>query len=388
MTIAPGQWDFGIVPVGSTSTAEIYIQNTGGTYLESVHVVTEGSAAFSVLHEQRQVAYGEEIILGPQGLAPGDEASFTVVYAPDSVGPEQFELGFVGDCFDSAITLHGRGNGEGPLCIAAPLSNAIWAYPGDIVDLDVSVDGSADGLQFQWLRFDSPTPGTGVPVEYVGDVASAPEPDDINTPRAQVLVEEEGSYRVSLRVLDADGDPVEADEDACDFTRIGGFADINVRPPHGLAFEVSWTVESEDESETQNVDLAILPPTAQGWREGFLACDPHNTRRDWGAPGPEGDCWFISGDARVHDFVERAEIVSPDLVEGGDPYEVGISYTGQAEAVEVTLKIYKDGELLSTQRTQMTRAERFWHAASVQRGGATGWRVDTVDALMPAGPWW
>ncbi|MFN3196870.1 MAG: hypothetical protein ACE366_00440 [Bradymonadia bacterium] len=390
-----GVLDFGLVMSGETSTRDITVSNPSERAVQISNILLNGSADFEPRVNGVDPRREPEVLFDPDndgqpGISPGGAVMISVTYTPPTAGADVGELTIMSDCAEPVtVELAGEVPGE-PFCGVYPDPSRVWAYPNEAIDLTPRIDGPAGELLYRWNIVEVPA---RVPIEIVDNFIDPAQPelggpiDSVDTPSAWFSPAVAGLYTFDLVVLDAmTGEPPVLDP-SCAEGRLGGEVLLDVRPPFGLTFELSWMPAVEGDDSSADGNLYVLHPRAPNWQRGLLRCGVNNTGPDWGEPGEtQDDCRLLSDDAVGGAGTERAEIAWPESTDDlGGLYEVGVEFGGVFTETLATLKIYADGVLVYEAMQLMTPEMRRWHVASV--GGSTGaWSIENRDRLYAEWP--
>ncbi|MFB6228520.1 MAG: choice-of-anchor D domain-containing protein, partial [Halobacteriales archaeon] len=110
IAVDPNQIDFGEVNVGSTATESVTVANEGNATLNISSVGISGADAgvFSVVSE------------GSDTVAPGEETTIEVEFAPDSAGDFSAQLDIGSSDTDESVDLSGTGEARAPSIAVTP----------------------------------------------------------------------------------------------------------------------------------------------------------------------------------------------------------------------------------------------------------------------------
>lgn len=220
----------------------------------------------------------------------------------------------------------------------------------------VTLEGGAvdDGeiVRWRWSLEDVPP----------GSRADAPRPNDRQTTR--FTPDLAGEYRITLRVVDDDGDAA-----TCDVL-------VRALAREGLRVEMFWDTNGTD------MDLHLLDSGADMWRTSsdcyFANCT--GGRLDWGLGGPDDDPRLDIDDINGY----GPENINIDEPRPGT-YRIGVyAYDGTGR---VTVRVYcgtASTEPVATFGPRRLRgrgsSHDFWRVADVEVGGGTC-RVAPLDAV-------
>jgi hypothetical protein len=117
LTITPASFSFGSVTAGSTQTLPAKLTNTGGSNVTITHATFSGSG------------YSTTGLNLPATLQAGQSASFNIVFAPPSAGPDNFTLSINSSASNPTLTAPVSGTAVG---VAALTANAASLSYGSV----------------------------------------------------------------------------------------------------------------------------------------------------------------------------------------------------------------------------------------------------------------
>lgn len=238
-----------------------------------------------------------------------------------------------------------------------------------LVPISFTGDAKDDGavVSWQWQMISQPS----------GSSAAPPSP--ANSPSTNFTPDIVGEYEMRLTVVDDDGN---VDTCECSVFALG----------EGLRVEIFWN-PPESPSDTTDVDLHLLHPTATAWFTDPGDCYYANCQYggvSWDAPGPADDPRLDLDDTDGYG-PENINIDDPVV---GHQYKVGVHYfsdDGQGPSA-VYVKIYcgltSMNPVYETGPQMLTAGggsmgNDFWKVASVTWNGFTC-SVNPINQIVPA----
>jgi hypothetical protein len=340
------------IVVGQTDVATLVVRAGGCDRLFLEPLRLDGNPAFEVTFVDAQntpLGTDDPDGDGTPGMAPGQTATLRITYAPAEAAHHRATLTV------RANTLEGEHRldleGDAIKCTPAFVTpTEVFVAPGLPVALFAQYMPSLAEIEtHEFVVTERPPGSVGQIGEEVlpGEGPAVLTPDDVSTPLAVFAADVPGVYTLALR---------SRGPTACEDDVVVPFYAPEMR---GLAAVVEWAPTDGDDPPS-TATLHLLAPGG-GLGDPVLDCHAGNARPDWGVPGETGDDPELGLQHGAERGMAAAALLAPqDTAAAGAPYLLGVAIEailpdanpeGPDEqpvgpALDVTVRIYQDGELV------------------------------------------
>ncbi|MES2644033.1 MAG: choice-of-anchor D domain-containing protein [Myxococcota bacterium] len=340
LTITPDSHHFGYVAVGERASTEFALRNTGGATLDITALsLTEAVFTYTIVDAL------------PLALAPGEETTVVVTFAPDAADnwSGQLEVASTDPLGPTRATLEGSGAGDLPVAVCYANPDTVTAVHEDTT----------------WYGNDSYEPNGYRISDYSWTLTTAPAGSSATMPsgtanRARFTPDLAGTYEAELVVTNEFG------------TRsVPCTATLEANPGGDLWVEMFWSHSGDD------MDLHLLEPGGELASTGdcyYGNCAGSFSTLDWGVTGDPEDDPSLDLDDIPGTGPENINIASP----ASGVYTVyvhdypGSVYVGDND---VTVNIYLSGVRVWTDTRNVDEEDLYAPFAEID------WPAGTVTAL-------
>lgn len=381
LTVYPNPIDFGIRPIGLTSSQTVTVSNGGTRSINIHHIYLDETSSenFTLRNLPPSVSAEENTLELPGGTSDEQGGSLTVIV--DYVPPDETSDAGVlvilydedgGPALTESVIITGVGlNNLCPVAVARGYiegdpqqrrSNQIdWATPTDMLILDGGGTFDPDGeiVEYEWEI-------TSVPAGVVSELRPMQGLEDNDAVR-QYFIPLSGRYTFTLSVVDDIG------FSDTDCGAEPATVEVFSQPDEAIHIELVWqNPQDPDELDDQgsDVDLHIVK-VGFNWYSDY-DCYYANDAPNWNPEHPSLD-------------IDDTDGAGPENIQMNDPldcqwYAIGAHYfEKQYGTAYATIRIFVDGLMIDELNNQrLNHTDDFWDVGRLHWPSGYWARVDTV----------
>lgn len=374
---APTELLFGELEVGQRASRRLDLYNVGSAPLHIGSLLVAGDDSFTLCDLGRGVCATAEAELEGATLDPGEVWSLEVWFGPDlasnlrglievrsddPAGPHTVWLTGDGVIVRRCAVAVASGALQGD---AGQRGDSLMARPLDTLFLDASgsYDPESPDGQLGWVEW--------AVVQRPDGSTSRLEPSE-GAASPSLFLDLVGTYRVELRVFDAQGEP------GCAPARVV----VRVVPDQDVHIQLVWDTPADNDQTDQvgsDLDLHLLHPRGL-WNDDLWDCHYRTPAPDWGRQGDPSDDPSLDIDDTDGAGPENINLDSPQALR----YRVGVHAFGDnglGDSV-ATVRVFLGGTL-AFEDTQELRNQFFWEPAVVDWSRLEVLLVDRVSSGFP-----